>query len=112
MAEATSFAVYVVDDDCDFARSLTSLLQSNGFAARSFSSGAAFLNAVVALSPGPIMLDIKMPCMDGVAVLNELKAANVDWPVVMMTGHGDIALAVRCIQQGAIEFIEKPFEEA
>lgn len=112
MADATSFAVYVVDDDRDFARSLTCLLQSNGFAARSFSSGAAFLNALEALSPGPIMLDIKMPSMDGVAVLNELKAANVDWPVVMMTGHGDIALAVRCIQQGAIEFIEKPFEEA
>ena len=57
------------------------------------------------------MLDIKMPGMDGMTVLEKLKCRDVDWPVIMMTGHGDIPLAVRCIQLGAIEFIEKPFEE-
>jgi two-component system response regulator FixJ len=112
MAESTCTRVYVVDDDQEFADSLTSLLVTNGFDAQSFPFGEAFLDPIATLLPGAIMLDIKMPGMDGLAVLDELKARRVNWPVVMMTGHGEIPLAVRCIQRGAIEFIEKPFEEA
>lgn len=104
--------VYVVDDDEDFAHSLTGLLGANGFASSSFGSGEAFLQAVDTLGPGAILLDVKMPGLDGVAVLGRLNQVNLTWPVVIMTGHGDIALAVKCIQRGAIGFIEKPFEEA
>lgn len=104
--------VYVVDDDHEFADSLTGLLKANGFPATSFSSGRRFLKALEVLSPGAIMLDIKMPGLDGLGVLGKLEQANLEWPVVIMTGHGDIPLAVKCIQRGAIGFIEKPFEEA
>lgn len=111
MAEQTCIRVYVVDDDREFAESLTSILLANGFDAQSFPSGKTFVDAIRSLIPGAIMLDVKMPSMDGLEVLEELKARRLIWPVVMMTGHGDIPLAVRCIQHGAIEFIEKPFEE-
>jgi two-component system response regulator FixJ len=112
MAEPECSDVYVVDDDKEFADSLTCLLEADGFKARSFPLGQTFLDALATLVPGTIMLDIKMPGMDGITVLEKLKGMDVDWPVIMMTGHGDIPLAVRCIQLGAIEFVEKPFEEA
>lgn len=108
----TDAAVYVVDDDEDFARSLTGLLRANGITAFSFISGEAFLGALDRLRPGPVLLDVRMPGLDGIAVLGRLNQANLPWPVVIMTGHGDVPLAVKCIQRGAIGFIEKPFEEA
>ena len=108
LADAT---VYVVDDDEDFARSLTGLLRANGITASSFISGEAFLDEVERLAPGPILLDVRMPGLDGIAVLGRLNQIKLKWPVVIMTGHGDVALAVKCIQHGAIGFLEKPFEE-
>lgn len=112
MAEPTYRNVYVVDDDFDFSHSLVGLLQANGFDVRSFPLGKMFLDKLGSLQPGAILLDVKMPGMDGPSLLGELGQMNVDWPVVMMTGHGDIPLAVRCIQGGAIEFVEKPFSES
>jgi two-component system response regulator FixJ len=111
MAESTCCNVYVIDDDFDFSHSLVGLLQANGFEVRSFPLGKMFLEKLGSLEPGAILLDVKMPGMDGPALLDELSEMSVDWPVVMMTGHGDIPLAVRCIQRGAIEFVEKPFSE-
>lgn len=111
MGKAGDVCVYAIDDDEDFRRSLVAILLANGFEASGFESGMQFLNAVSDLEPGIIMLDVKMPQMDGVIFLGLLRNSILPWPVVMMTGHGDIPLAVRCIQAGAIEFIQKPFDE-
>ncbi|RIX27132.1 response regulator transcription factor [Sphingomonas edaphi] len=111
MAEFIYRNIYVIDDDFDFSHSLVGLLQANAFEVRSFPLAKMFLDQLGSLVPGTILLDVKMPGVDGPALLDELGELNVDWPVVMMTGHGDIPLAVRCIQGGAIEFVEKPFSE-
>jgi len=63
------------------------------------------------LEPGCVLLDIRMPVMDGVEILEELSVRSIRWPVVVMTGHGDIALAVQTTKLGAMDFIEKPFTE-
>ena len=76
---------------------------------RLFESGAAFLAALPNLAPAPVLLDIWMAGIDGMTVLTEIAANAVEWPVIMMTGHGDIAVAVKSMKLGAIEFLEKPF---
>jgi two-component system response regulator FixJ len=111
MGRSGHACVYAIDDDEDFLRSLVGLLLANGFAASGVESGGRFLDELDGLEPGIIMLDVRMPGMDGLSFLEALRNRAVPWPVVMMTGHGDIPLAVRCIQAGAIEFIQKPFDE-
>lgn len=111
MGESGHVGVYAIDDDEDFLRSLVGLLRANGFAASAFEGGARFLAEVDSLTPGIVIVDVKMPGMDGLNFLDRLRERKIIWPVVMMTGHGDIPLAVRCIQAGAIDFIEKPFDE-
>lgn len=76
---------------------------------RLFKNGEAFLNCLGDLSPGPILLDIRMSGIDGIEVLAALSERGVKWPVIIMTGHGDVAIAVAAMKLGAIEFLEKPF---
>jgi two-component system response regulator FixJ len=76
-----------------------------------FGSGEDFLDAVDDLQPGCILLDLRMPQMDGFHVMDELARREVDWPVIVMTGHGEVPVAVRAMKLGAIDFIEKPFTE-
>ena len=111
MGESGHVRVHAIDDDEDFLRSLVGLLAADGFAATGFDGGARFLAEVGSLEPGIVIVDVKMPGMDGLNFLERLRERKIIWPVVMMTGHGDIPLAVRCIQAGAIDFIEKPFDE-
>ena len=104
--------VHVVDDDRDVRRSLSFMLSSGEFQSRPFSSGTDLLESLAQLHPGCILLDIRMPDMDGFQVMEELAARDLEWPVIVMTGHGEVSVAVRAMKMGAVDFIEKPFDEA
>lgn len=103
--------VYVVDDDRDVRRSLSFMLGAAEIRSHPYGSGADFLEALPDLEPGCILLDLRMPQMDGFHVMAELAQRGIDWPVVVMTGHGEIPIAVRAMKMGAVDFIEKPFSE-
>jgi two-component system response regulator FixJ len=103
--------VYIVDDDRDVRSSTGFILGTMGMRTRPFASGLDFVDSVDHLEPGCVLLDIRMPEMDGVEVLEELAKKGVAWPVIIMTGHGEIALAVQTMRMGALDFLEKPFEE-
>lgn len=102
--------LYVIDDDGDVRQSLHFLLGTSHILAWSFAAADDFFDLLPTLKPAPILLDVRMPKMDGLQVLEELRCRDVPWPVIMMTAHGDIATAVRSVKLGAIEFLEKPFE--
>jgi two-component system response regulator FixJ len=104
--------VHFVDDDEAVRRSASLMLRSLRYAVKTYASGADLLEAAAELAPGPILLDVRMPGMDGVEVQAALKAAGIALPVIIMTGHGDVSLAVRAMQAGAVDFIEKPFERS
>ncbi len=103
--------VHVVDDDDSVRRSVGFMLKTSGYRVRSFASGAEILKESKALEPGCILLDIRMPGMDGLEVQEALRSHGVPLPVIIMTGHGDVPLSVRAMKAGAIDFIEKPFEK-
>ena len=106
------FPIYVVDDDEAIRRSLSFLLKTSGYAVRLFEGGTAFLKEAAGLEPGCVLLDVRMPDIDGLEVQREWRARGVMLPVVIMTGHGDIDMAVAAMKAGASDFIEKPFEKA
>jgi two-component system response regulator FixJ len=103
--------VYIVDDDREVRRSLSFMLGTAEFNSRPFASGTDFLEALNDLKPGSILLDIRMPEIDGFHVMAELSRRHIEWPVIVMTGHGEVSVAVRAMKLGAVDFIEKPFEE-
>jgi two-component system response regulator FixJ len=88
------------------------MLKTSGFAVESWASGTAFLKEVRHAATGCILLDVRMPEMDGLEVQQELNERGVAMPVIVLTGHGDISIAVRAMKAGAVDFIEKPFEKA
>lgn len=105
--------VYVVDDDSSVRRSTSILLSTAGFASRPFVSGTDFLEEVARLRPGVVLLDLRMPELDGLSILKQLpEPVRPLLPVVVITGHGDLPTAVRAMKIGARDFLEKPFEEA
>ena len=101
--------VYVVDDDEAVRDSLSVLLESKAFAARSFASALEFLAAAPSLPIGCLIVDIRMPEMDGLELQQHLTDRSLDFPLIVITGHGDVPLAVRAMKAGAVDFIEKPF---
>ena len=103
--------VHVVDDDEAVRRSLALLLASFGHVAETYASAEAFLAADRPLRPGCVIVDIRMPGMDGLALQEELQRRAIPIPVIVVTGHGDIALAVRAMKSGAVDFIEKPYSD-
>lgn len=103
--------VYIVDDDGSIRRSVSLFLRTKGYVVESFSSGLPFLEAAGSLRPGCVLLDVRMPEIDGITVLEQMRAAGVDFPVVVMTAHGDVSTAVAAMRKGAHNFIEKPFEQ-
>jgi two-component system response regulator FixJ len=103
--------VYVVDDDTDARASLTFFLNNAGFIARPSSSGVAFLDDVAAFHPGCILLDMRMPGLDGFEVIEALGDLISQFAIIIMTGHGDITTAVRAMKLGAVDFLEKPFAD-
>lgn len=102
--------IYVVDDDASVRRSLHFMLSSQAMTVWPFSSATDFLDQLPTLVPAPVLLDIRMANIDGLQLLEILKVREVSWPVIILTAHGDVAVAVRAMKLGAIEFLEKPFE--
>lgn len=107
----TEKQVYVVDDDEAIRRSLSFMLRTSGHSVALFENGEEFLKAAARLTPGCVLLDIRMNGMDGLEVQKALAESGISLPVIVMTGHGDVGLAVRAMKAGAIDFIEKPFEK-
>jgi two-component system response regulator FixJ len=101
--------VYLIDDDEDVRRAVSFLLSTAGFAVRVYESAVKFLEKVDGLPQGCIVSDVRMPALDGVELLRRLKDRGIAMPVIIMTGHGDVALAVSAMKAGAVDFIEKPF---
>jgi two-component system response regulator FixJ len=101
--------VYVVDDDEAVRRFLRGLIQSVGLNVETYATAQEFLAAYQAGSPGCLLLDIRMPGMSGLELQAELKRRKVDLPVIILTGHGDVKVAVHAMKAGAVDFIEKPF---
>lgn len=108
----TKRLVYLVDDDDAVRRSAGFMLKTSGFEVEAFASGVEFLKQVKQAEPGCILLDVRMPEMDGLEVQRELKAQGVTMPVIVLTGHGDVNVAVTAMKAGALDFIEKPFEKS
>ena len=101
--------VHLVDDDEAIRRAASALLRTSGFTVKTYASGVDLLAAAEELTSGCILLDIRMPEMDGLEVLRALRDRFILLPVIIITGHGDVALAVQAMRAGAMNFIEKPF---
>ena len=107
---ADNFVVHIVDDDEAVRGSLAFLLSTAGFPTRLYDSAMAFVSALPQVQGGCLITDVRMPDMTGIELLSELHAKSVNLPAIVITGHGDIPLAVEAMKAGAIDFIEKPFE--
>lgn len=104
--------IHIVDDEDSIRRSAGFMLKTSGFVVETWTSGVEFLKNVKNAETGCILLDVRMPEMDGLEVQQVLSERGVAMPVVVLTGHGDISIAVRAMKAGAVDFIEKPFEKA
>jgi FixJ family two-component response regulator len=103
--------VFVVEDDAGVALSLRSLIESVGLRVALFANAQAFLGAYDPRMPGCLVLDVRMPGMSGLQLQEHLAARRIPIPIVFITGHGDVRMAVRAVQAGAIDFLEKPFHD-
>jgi two-component system response regulator FixJ len=103
--------VHVIDDDEAMRESLSFLLGAAGFSVRLFESAAKFLKDLASLHVTCLITDIRMPELDGMELMRKLRAAGHRFPVIVMTGHGDVPLAVEAMKLGAFDFLEKPFDD-
>jgi two-component system response regulator FixJ len=103
--------VYVIDDDEAMRDSLKFLLDSANFNVMLFETAASFLDVLPKLEFGCVVSDVRMPGLDGMELLKRMKAGHSSFPIVIMTGHGDVPLAVEAMKLGAVDFLEKPFED-
>jgi len=102
--------IYIVDDDDAVRESISMLLRSEDFDVVAFGNPLDFLSKIVSLKEGIIILDLRMPEISGMEVMEELKRLKITMPVICITGHGDIPTAVNALKIGAYDFIEKPFD--
>jgi two-component system response regulator FixJ len=107
----TDAVVYVIDDDDAVRKSLTFLLKTAGLDARTHESATSFLDHLPQLRTGCIVTDVRMPGMSGLDLLRRLKERQIAVPVIVITGHGDVPLAVEAMKLGASDFLEKPFDD-
>jgi RNA polymerase sigma factor (sigma-70 family) len=110
-APQTASTVYIVDDDEAVRDSLRWLLEANNYRVRAFPSGESFLAEYDEKRPGVLIVDVRMPGMSGLELQEQLIARKSTMPIVFITGHGDVPMAVSTIKKGAIDFLEKPFDE-
>ena len=103
--------IYVIDDDDAVRQSLEFLLKTAGIAVRGFDSAKAFLEVLPHVTSGCVITDVRMPEITGIELLQKVKATNPDLPVIVITGHGDVSLAVEAMKIGAVDFLEKPFDD-
>jgi FixJ family two-component response regulator len=104
--------IFIVDDDEAMRDSLALLVESEGFAARTFGSAIEFLNALDPTVGGCVLADVRMPGMSGLELLDLLRAKGAPIPIILITGHGDVPMAVAALKSGAADFFEKPFDDA
>ena len=103
--------IHVIDDDAAMQDSLAFLLDVNGFRPQVYESADAFLGAIGTDASNCIVSDIRMPGLNGIELVRKLKSQGASCPVILITGHGDVALAVEAMKAGAADFIEKPFDD-
>ncbi len=103
--------IYVIDDDDAVRQSLEFLLKTASFTARGFDSAKAFLDVLPQGGSGCVITDVRMAGMTGIELLRHLKEIEIDLPVIVVTGHGDVSLAVEAMKIGAVDFLEKPFDD-
>jgi two-component system, LuxR family, response regulator FixJ len=103
--------VHVIDDDEAMRKSLSFLLDSAGLEAKTYESAIQFLEAGEPVSPGCIVTDVRMPDMNGLELVRRLNERKVSHPIIMITGHGDVPLAVEAMKAGVLDFLEKPFDD-
>lgn len=103
--------VHLIDDDEDVRRAVAFLLGTAGMAVRVHESAVAFLENLSGLQPGCIISDVRMPGLDGLELQRRLKEMGIEMPMIIMTGHADVPLAVQAMKAGAVDFIEKPFDD-
>ena len=108
-AAADQAYVFVVDDDDSLRESLSSLFRSIGLQVKTFSSAFAFLRTELPDAPSCLVLDVRLPGMSGLDFQGELAKTNTHLPIIFMSGHGDIPMAVKAMKAGAVEFLTKPF---
>jgi RNA polymerase sigma factor (sigma-70 family) len=108
----TNPVVYIVDDDDSVRDSLTLLLGLRGYAIRAFASGKEFLDSIGPAAEGCVLLDLRMPGMDGLAVQRRLAERNVRIPLVILTAHGDVPTVRSTLKAGAFDFLEKPIDDS
>ncbi|MDR1994782.1 response regulator [Azonexus sp.] len=106
-----SQVVYIVDDDADIRDALALLMRSAGLSAASFPSARDFLARVTPRDSGCLVLDIRMPGTSGIELQAEMRKRRIELPIIFLTGHGDVPLAVKALKAGAADFIQKPLEE-
>ncbi|HEX7752467.1 MAG TPA: response regulator transcription factor [Novosphingobium sp.] len=104
--------IHIVDDEDSIRRSVSFMLKTSGYLVKTWASGQAFLKDVRHAEHGCVLLDIRMPEIDGLGVQRALAERGVTMPVVIMTGHGDVSIAIQAMKAGAVDFLEKPFEKA
>ena len=103
--------IYVIDDDDAVRQSLEFLLKTAGITVRGFESAKAFLEVMPDIRSGCVITDVRMPDITGIELLQRVKQINPDLPVIVITGHGDVSLAVEAMKIGAVDFLEKPFDD-
>jgi two-component system response regulator FixJ len=108
---ASDAIVHVIDDDEAVRQSIEFLLRTAGVTARTYDSASAFLTALPTVDPGCIITDVRMPGISGIELLRRLGEMRIKMPVIVITGHGDVPLAVEAMKNGAVDFLEKPFED-
>lgn len=102
---------YVIDDEREVRVSLSFLLKTFGITSRPFSAAEDFLAELPLLRPGCVIVDVRMPGQDGISMLTQMETIGVSWPTIVITGHAEVATAVRAMKRGAIEFLGKPFDD-
>ena len=103
--------VYLVDDDEAVRHALSLLLSTIGLSVRGFGDPTAFLAQLPRLEPGCLILDIRMPAISGLKLQEQLQAQGIDWPTIVISGHGDIEACRRAFRNGAVDFLSKPVDE-
>ena len=108
---AADAIVHVIDDDEAVRQSLEFLLRTSGMAARTYDSASSFLDALPAIEGGCVITDVRMPDITGIELLKRLGEMQIALPVIVITGHGDVPLAVEAMKYGAVDFLEKPYDD-
>lgn len=104
--------IHIIDDEESVRRSAGYMLKTAGYAVEAWNSGAEFLKHLRSADQGCVLLDVRMPEIDGLEVQRTMAERGITMPIIIMTGHGDVSIAVQAMKAGAVDFLEKPFEKA